>query len=264
MFRWHGAARSAAVALLAATIGGWGLTAVTSPAAASTSTDPTPLIAGGTRVAPGEFPFMVRLSVGCGGTLYDRQIVLTAAHCVGRTGPTTTITATVGAVDLQSSTRTQIRSTYVYTNPASTGDWALIKLASPVNLASLPIATTDAYDNGVFTIAGWGRTGETQPGSRYLLKGELPFVSDSVCRRQYSSLNAAEEICAGRPEGRVDTCAGDSGGPLFRRDNNNAWIQVGITSWGHGCARPNVPGVYTQVSRFATAIAAGARELANR
>lgn len=233
-------------------------------AQASRGPEPAPAIAGGTRAAEGEFPFMVLLSVGCGGTLYTRQIVLTAAHCVGRTGPTTNITATMGAVDRQSSSAIRVRSTYVYTNPARTGDWALIKLASPVNLATMPIATTAAHDSGLFTITGWGAVGEGERSSRYLLKGEIPFVSDATCRREYPNLNANEEICAGRPEGRVDTCPGDSGGPMFRRDANNAWVQVGITSWGHGCARPNVPGVYTQVSRFASAIAAGARELANR
>ena len=264
MFQWRKTVKLAVVGLMAATMTGVGSISLSPAAQASTGADPAPMIAGGTRAAQGEFPFMVRLSVGCGGTLYTRQIVLTAAHCVGRTGPTTGITATMGVVDLQSSSRIQIRSTYVYTNPARSGDWALIKLASPVNLPTMPIATTTAYDTGVFTIAGWGATGEGASQSRYLLKGELPFVNDTNCRRVYGNLNTGEEICAGRPEGRVDTCGGDSGGPLFRRDANNAWIQVGITSWGRGCARPNVPGVYTQVSTFAAAIATGARELANR
>ena len=72
---------------------------------------PAPVV-GGTRAAQGEFPFMVRLSMGCGGALYTQQIVLTAAHCVGRTGPNTSITATAGVVDLQSSSRITVRSTY--------------------------------------------------------------------------------------------------------------------------------------------------------
>lgn len=265
MSNWQRAARLAALWMVTATVASAGTVAVASPVSASPAPQATPSIAGGTRAAAGEFPFMARLSVGCGGTLYTQQIVLTAAHCVGRTGPTTSITATLGVVDLQSSSRIQVKSTYVYTNPARTGDWALIKLARPVDLATLPIATTNQYNNGTFTITGWGATGEGASQSRYLLKAQVPFVSDSTCRREYSNLNSNEEICAGGlPQGGVDTCGGDSGGPMFRRDNNNAWIQVGITSWGHGCARPNVPGVYTEVSTFAAAIATGARELANR
>jgi len=45
---------------------------------------PSPVV-GGSRAAQGEFPFMVRLSMGCGGALYTQQIVLTAAHCVNGT-----------------------------------------------------------------------------------------------------------------------------------------------------------------------------------
>jgi hypothetical protein len=230
------------------------------PAAA----DPGTAVVGGTRAAPGEFPFMVRLSMGCGGSLYTAQIVLTAAHCVGRSGPTTNITATMGAVDLQDTNRIRVQSTDVYRAPGYNGDgrdWALIKLASPVSLPLLPIATTGAFDTGTFTIAGWGAASEGGSQQRFLLKAEVPFVNDTTCRQAYPTLIVNEEICAGLPQGGVDTCQGDSGGPMFRRDNANAWIQVGIVSWGRGCARPNFPGVYTEVSNFAADIAEGAARL---
>ncbi|WP_406196817.1 MULTISPECIES: S1 family peptidase [unclassified Streptomyces] len=224
-------------------------------------------VVGGTRASQGEFPFMVRLSMGCGGALYTQQIVLTAAHCVGATGPNTSITATAGVVDLQSTSgRVQVRSTYVYRAPGYNGDgkdWALIKLAQPINLPTLKIATTSQYNTGTFTVAGWGAASEGGAQQRYMLKANVPFVSDAQCRSYsgYSGLIANEEICAGFPSGGVDTCQGDSGGPMFRRDASNAWIQVGIVSWGIGCARPNAPGVYTEVSTFASAIASAASSL---
>ncbi|MFE0249971.1 serine protease [Streptomyces sp. NPDC059010] len=227
---------------------------------------PQPVV-GGTRAAQGEFPFMVRLSMGCGGALYTQQIVLTAAHCVSGSGNNTSITATAGVVDLQSSSgRVQVRSTKVLQAPGYNGngkDWALIKLAQPINLPTLKIATTTQYNTGTFTVAGWGAATEGGGQQRYMLKANVPFVSDAQCRSYsgYSGLIANEEICAGLPSGGVDTCQGDSGGPMFRRDANNAWIQVGIVSWGIGCARPNAPGVYTEVSTFASAIASAASSL---
>ena len=229
--------------------------------------DVQPQVVGGTRAAQGEFPFMVRLSMGCGGALYKADIVLTAAHCVSGTGPNTSIGVTGGVVDLQDANRITRQSTYVYQSPGyenpSGDDWALIKLNAPItNQALLPIATTSAYDSGTFTVAGWGAAVEGGGQQRYLLKAQVPFISDAQCGDAYSELVPNEEICAGNwDDGGVDTCQGDSGGPMFRRDNAGAWIQVGIVSWGYGCARPENPGVYSQVSTFASAIAAAAANL---
>ncbi|MFI0977512.1 S1 family peptidase [Streptomyces sp. NPDC021093] len=249
-----------------AVIGAVALAAVSlQPAGASASSTPSPQpVVGGTRAAQGEFPFMVRLSMGCGGALYAKDIVLTAAHCVDGSGNNTSITATGGVVDLQSASAIKVKSTKVLQAPGYNGsgkDWALIKLAKPINQPTLKIATNTSYNSGTFTVAGWGANREGGAQQRYLLKAQVPFVSDATCKSSYSDLIPGEEICAGYAQGGTDTCQGDSGGPMFRKDNAGAWIQVGIVSWGNGCARPNYPGVYTEVSTFASAIAKAASTL---
>ncbi|MEO9969964.1 MAG: trypsin-like serine protease [Hyphomonadaceae bacterium] len=59
----------------------------------------------------------------------------------------------------------------------------------------------------------------------------------------------AAQICAG--EAGRDTCQADSGGPLTKIDKNGCRYQIGVVSWGIGCAREETPGVYSLVSAYA-------------
>jgi hypothetical protein len=42
----------------------------------------------------------------------------------------------------------------------------------------------------------------------------------------------------GFKKGGKDSCYGDSGGPLFAADGEGGLVQLGIVSFGQGCARP--------------------------
>jgi secreted trypsin-like serine protease len=257
------------VVSVAAVLGAAAGQAVAAPA---TSGDVQPQVIGGTPAAQGEFPWIVRLSMGCGGSMITNQILITAAHCVPATGPNTTITATLGAVDLQDPARIQVQSDYVIRAPGAGGppgdDWALIRLNRPVDVPTVALAATDEFDSGTFTVAGWGAATEGGPQQRFLLKAEVPFIDDAQCRSagsDYLDLVAAEEICAGNwDDGGVDTCQGDSGGPLLNKDANGEWVLIGTTSWGIGCARPLNPGVYMQESFFHNAIVAAVASLGPR
>ncbi|MGA4837683.1 serine protease [Streptomyces sp. G45] len=235
---------------------------------------PTPQVVGGEQAKKGEFPFVVWLNMGCGGALYKKDIVLTAAHCFDGSGPVRGVTVTAGSIDRKDRNAVRVKATKVRQAPGWAGigkgkDWALLKLERPLKLKKgkielLPVTTNKSYDKDTFTVAGWGTTreGATQI-PRFLRKAKVPFVSDATCKRSYPrGFTPKEEICAGYVQaGGVDTCQGDSGGPMFRKDNRGRWLQVGIVSWGDGCARPGKPGVYTEVSTFTKDIARAARTL---
>jgi len=221
-------------------------------------------IVGGVTTEVNEYPWQVSLvsrgssSVFCGGSLINDRWVLTAAHCT-QSG----VSQVLLGNHLQSSTDTGERRVNVrrvvdhpnYNSRTLDNDFSLLELSTPQNLESvdpqirpicLPSASNPSqYENVMAVVSGWGTTssGGSQPNA--LREANVKTMSNAQCNNNYSGSILSSMICASSP-GR-DSCQGDSGGPLVR-NVGGYFNQIGVVSWGSGCANPQFPGVYSRVT----------------
>jgi trypsin len=96
-----------------------------------------------------------------------------------------------------------------------------------------------------------GDTTEGGTSPALLRKVEVPVVSRASCRSSYGTSAITDRMfCAGVAAGGKDSCQGDSGGPIVSSSKQ----LIGIVSWGNGCARPNLPGVYSRIGALSSFI----------
>jgi secreted trypsin-like serine protease len=238
-----------------------------------------PKIVNGKPAPEGAYPSQVSLEVSwiadpvmahfCGGSVYNENWIVTAAHCVIDTGPQNVV-AVVGTNKLLPGVvRHNIKRIVVkgdYDGTSHNNDIALLELykpltfdknTKPISLLNVQNEKTVLRPDQPLIVIGWGATQEGGEVVRDLNFVEVPLVDREICNAplSYNGQITDNMLCAGPLTGGKDSCQGDSGGPLLLGGNGTPEL-AGVVSWGEGCAKPRKVGVYTRVAKYSDWVAA--------
>jgi len=227
-----------------------------------------------------EYPWQVAMYYGrsfiCGGSVISDRWVLTAAHCVQK-GSARNYKLRLGEHHRHESDETEsitvevkrIVSHKSYDSDTLNNDYALMELKEAIDFSEyphirpicLPSSSAGDFDNSNATVTGWGTTGSNKPLSSVLLEVDVKVLSVDECKNDYGYKETQiteEMLCAAVKKGGKDSCQGDSGGPLITSSGGDGvtagqnYHQIGVVSWGRGCALAKYPGVYARVTKGLT------------
>ena len=200
--------------------------------------------------------FIGSLGGYCGGSIIGDSWFLTAGHCCASTPIGRKIYFGTANPWHDSWRVERTVKQYVihpdFHRPTLHRDLCVIKLNEPLIFSEKvkPICLSEIIPDvsSPAFVAGWGLTSEGGRQSEDLMEVSVPVVDHMQCKAAYpTKLVDQSMICAGIPTGGMDGCQGDSGGPMAVVDMDGKVKLAGVVSWGVGCARPGLFGVYSTV-----------------
>ncbi|KAF0304372.1 Trypsin-1 [Amphibalanus amphitrite] len=201
-------------------------------------------VVGGREAYPGQYPWAASVQMNgrhvCGASIVSSRYVVTASHCLhGRPQPSLSVVVGEHTLSKQESSeqRLPVVRTFPhekYRYPSFKNDIAVLELGGEV----------------IGLCSEWKRGKQAD----VLQRVHVPLVAPATCSGWFSEAGrrvhiGRGQICAGFKAGGKDGCQGDSGGPLVTDEGGHHTL-VGVVSAGIGCARPNLPGIYTDVHLF--------------
>jgi secreted trypsin-like serine protease len=208
-----------------------------SSSAAYAGTLDTPVV-GGKPVPAGGYPDVVAVlapTAMCSGTLVAPDVVLTAGHCIG-IHPVEVI---VGSVDLAkpAGEAIKVKSATAYPSWQTEYDVGVLVLDHAASVKPRAIASACSVKEHLTAdaevrVVGFGLTDAAGDGMNTALHQVLLPVHDATCTQDPAcqpNVAPGGEFTAGGMG--VDSCFGDSGGPLFLATNHGEAL-VGVVSRG--------------------------------